>query len=337
MSRQVLSQAEMNALLPHGIRRDSTRRSHRDDSDSVVPYNFRRRDRVSREQMHSLLFLHERFARNIATSLSAYLRTVVELSVVAAEQGSYAEFLTTVSDPTAFYALSISPFPEVGALEITPPVAFAMIDRMLGGGDSLLVGSEHAAPLNRALTEIEQNVVDSVVELMLAGLTEVWKPIVDLTFGVRARETRPQMLRVSAPNEIVVMLIFDLKVGDARSTISLCIPSDIIEQVGAQFAHAWQHQRRELTEEEQSWMMTNLGTMLVPLVPLIRTRLSANDVLALKEGDVLSLALAAEHAIDLQVGGISKLKGRLAVAGGRLKVQIESRCATDAMSLAGAA
>ncbi len=327
----------MRALLPQGARRESSRRAQRGVDEAVVPYNFRRRDRVSREQMHSLLFLHERFARNIATSLSAYLRTVVELSVVAAEQGSYAEFLTTVSDPTAFYALSISPFPEVGALEITPPVAFAMIDRMLGGGDSLLVGGEHAAPLTRALTEIEQNVVDSVVELILAGLTEVWKPIVDLTFGIKARETRPQMLRVTAPNEIVVMLMFDIKVGEARSTISLCIPSDIIEQVGAQFAHAWKHQRRELTEEEQSWMLANFGTMLVPLVPLIRTRLSANDVLALKPGDVLSLALSAEHAIDLQVGGLSKLKGRLAAAGGRLKVQIESRCETNAQDLAGAA
>ncbi len=327
----------MRALLPQAARRESSRRAQRGVDEAVVPYNFRRRDRVSREQMHSLLFLHERFARNIATSLSAYLRTVVELSVVAAEQGSYAEFLTTVSDPTAFYALSISPFPEVGALEITPPVAFAMIDRMLGGGDSLLVGGEHAAPLTRALTEIEQNVVDSVVELILAGLTEVWKPIVDLTFGIKARETRPQMLRVTAPNEIVVMLMFDIKVGEARSTISLCIPSDIIEQVGAQFAHAWKHQRRELTEEEQSWMLANFGTMLVPLVPLIRTRLSANDVLALKPGDVLSLALSAEHAIDLQVGGLSKLKGRLAAAGGRLKVQIESRCETNAQDLAGAA
>lgn len=327
----------MNALLPQGARRESSRRAHRGVDEAVVPYNFRRRDRVSREQMHSLLFLHERFARNIATSLSAYLRTVVELSVVAAEQGSYAEFLTTVSDPTAFYALSITPFPEVGALEITPPVAFAMIDRMLGGGDSLLVGGEHAAPLTRALTEIEQNVVDSVVELILAGLTEVWKPIVDLTFGIRARETRPQMLRVTAPNEVVVMLMFDIKVGDARSTISLCIPSDIIEQVGAQFAHAWKTQRRELTEEEQSWMLANFGTMLVPLVPLIRTRLSANDVLALKEGDVLSLALAADHAIDLQVGGLSKLKGRLAAGGGRLKVQIESRCETNGKELAGVA
>lgn len=329
MSRHVLSQAEMSALLPEGGRRDAGGRARR-GGEPVVAYNFRRPDRVSREQMHSLHFLHDRFARNVATSLSAYLRTVVELSVVSVEQGSYAEFLTSVSDPTAFYALSITPFAELGALEITPPVAFAMIDRMLGGGGRIV-------SFNRALTEIEQNVVDSVVKLVLQGLTETWKPIVDLTFGIRARETRPQMLRVSAPNEIVVMIVFDIKVSEARGTISLCIPSDIVEQVGSQFAHAWKRQRRELTEQEQAWLMTGLGAVPVPVVPLIHTRLSANDVLALEVGDVLSLSLPAEHAIDLQVGGIPKLKGHLAVHGGRLRVQIESRCDAAPSSMAGAA
>ena len=319
----------MSALLPEGGRRDSSGRTRR-VADPVVPYNFRRPDRVSREQMHSLQFLHDRFARNVATSLSAYLRTVVELSVVSVEQGSYAEFLTSVSDPTAFYALSINPFQELGALEITPPVAFAMIDRMLGGGGRIV-------SFNRALTEIEQNVIDSVVKLVLAGLTETWKPIVDLTFGIRARETRPQMLRVSAPNEVVVMIVFDIKVSEARGTISLCIPSDIVEQVGASFAHVWKRQRRDLTDQERAWLLASLGAVPVPVVPLIHTKLSANDVLALQVGDVLSLALPVAHAIDLQVGGIPKLRGHLAVGGGRLRVQIESRYDAAASSLAGVA
>ena len=88
---------------------------------------------MSKEQIHSLHFLHDRFARNVATSLSAYLRTITELAVVSVEQFSYSEFLMSLTDPTAFYALAIPPFDELGALEINPAVAFAMVDRMLGG------------------------------------------------------------------------------------------------------------------------------------------------------------------------------------------------------------
>src|SRR2546423_11146542 len=89
-------------------------------SGSVIRYNFRRPDRVSKEQIHSLHFLHERFARNVATSLSAYLRAITEVSVVSVEQFSYSEFLMSLTDPTAFYALAIPPFDELAALEINP-------------------------------------------------------------------------------------------------------------------------------------------------------------------------------------------------------------------------
>ena len=59
----------------------------------VTLYNFRRPDRVSREQMRSLHFMHDRFARNFSSSLSAYLRTITEVNLVSVEQLSYQEFL----------------------------------------------------------------------------------------------------------------------------------------------------------------------------------------------------------------------------------------------------
>ena len=52
----------------------------------VTLYNFRRPDRVSREQMRSLHFMHDRFARNFSSSLSAYLRTITEVNLVSVEQ-----------------------------------------------------------------------------------------------------------------------------------------------------------------------------------------------------------------------------------------------------------
>ena len=193
---KVLTQAEIDALL--SVATDSRReRRPGDRTAPVVRYNFRRPDRVSKEQMHALQFLHERGARNLSTSLSAYLRTTINLSVSSVEQFSYQEFLTSLTDPTAFYSLSIAPFEELGAIEINPSVAFAMIDRMLGG-------SGQPVAISRPLTEIEQNVVDEVVKLMLDGLAEAWKAVTNLTFSIRGRETRPQMLQVAAPNEVVL-------------------------------------------------------------------------------------------------------------------------------------
>ena len=324
---KILTQDEIDALLTAADA--SPRAAGRGRVQPIVKYNFRRPDRISKEQMHALQFLHERGARNLSTSLSAYLRTTINLSVASVEQFSYQEFLATLIDPTAFYALSISSFDEVGAIEINPNVAFAMIERMLGGTGAPTV-------INRPLTEIEQNVVDEVVNVLLTGLAEAWRAVTTLSFGIRARETRPQMLQVAAPNEIVVAVVFDLKVGETRGSINLCIPTNVVEKAGTQFSQAWQRQRRDLTASERAWIDENVLRVPVPVVPLIRTRLSAGAVMSLKPGEIVSLPLAADRALDVYAGGVRKLTGRLAADGGRLMVMVEERCDPGGAAAAGA-
>jgi flagellar motor switch protein FliM len=193
-----------------------------------------------------------------------------------------------------------------------------MLDRMLGG-------SGQPAPANRPLSEIEQNVIDAVVKILLDGLADTWKAVAALTFGIRARETRPQMLQVAAPNEIVVAVIFDVKVGDERGLINLCLPTSVAEIAGTHFATSWQRQRRELSPGERAWMRDNLGRVPLSVVPQIRTGLDAGAVLALRAGEVLALPLPADRPLDVYVGGVRKFAGRLASERGRLMVVVEGR------------
>jgi flagellar motor switch protein FliM len=315
---KILTQDEIDALLSVAAA-GGLEAGRQTSASALTRYNFRRPDRVSKDQIHALQFLHERCARNLSTSLSAYLRTVINLGVVSVEQFSYAEFLASLTDPTAFYALAITPFDELGAIEINPSIAFSMIDRMLGGAGQPMAQ-------NRPLTEIEQNVVDSLVKLLLDGLAEAWKPVTSLTFSIRARETRPQMLQVVAPNEIVVTVVFDVKIGDVRGRINICIPTSVVETAGTHFAHVTQRQRREPSASERAWLDENFGRVRVPFVPLIRTRLKASAVLALQPGEIVSLPLAADQPLDVYAGGVRKLTGRLASDNGRLMVLVEDRC-----------
>ncbi len=326
---KALTQEEIDALLSAAAEASKSR-GRSSTSTGITRYNFRRPDRISKEQMHALHFLHDRCARNMSTALSAYLRTVINLAVVSVEQSSYAEFLASIPDPTAFYAVNITPFDEPGAIEINPSVAFAVIDRMLGG-------SGQPAAVNRPLTEIEQNVVDSLVKLLLDGLAEAWKPVTSLTFSIRARETRPQMLQVVAPNEIVVNVLFDVQISGVRGQINLCIPTNVIEKAGTQFAQVWQRQVREPSPIERAWLSQNFGRVMVPVVPLIRTRLKASTVLALQPGEIVSLPLASDQPLDVYAGGVRKLTGRLASENGRLMVIVESRTSATDAPTAGAA
>lgn len=308
---RILSQEEIDALIASTPADAAS--THGDGA--VIAYNFRRPDRVSKEQIRSLHFIHERFARNATTSLAAFLRTSIELSIVSVEQFAYSEFLMALPDPTAFYAIAMPPLDSLGAVELNPGVAFAMIDRILGGS------GETGAP-QRALTEIEQNVVDSIIKLLLEHLTETWRTVTDMRFQIHARETRPQMLQVASWNEVVILLAFDLKVGETRGLLNVCVPASVVESTGTSFAQGWQQARREPTDLERRWLTENLGRVQLPVTTDLQTRLKTRELLNLEPGHVLSLGVPVDAEVNIRVGDIVKFRGRLATSGGRAAVLV---------------
>jgi flagellar motor switch protein FliM len=298
---KILSQEEIDALL--GSAREIEKEAAKEPAGHTVAeatlYNFRRPDRVSKEQIRSLHFLHDRFARNVATSLSAYLRSATEVNVVSVEQFTYSEFLMSLPDPTAFYALSLAPIDGLGALELNPTIAFAMIDRMLGG-------TGRATAVTRSLTEIEQNVVDSVIKLILENLTEGWRPILAVQFKIHGRETRPQMLQVAAPNEVFILLVFDIRIGEARGMLNLCVPA----AVGNHFAQGFHGTHRAATAEERRRLIENLARVRVPVSASLGTSIEAREVVAVRPGDCLSLGRSIREPIEVRAGGVVKWVGR---------------------------
>lgn len=317
---KILSQDEIDALLTSvaDIERTARAAAGADVAGrgGVTAYNFRRPDRVSKDQIRSLHFLHDRFARNVNTALSAYLRSVTDVNILSVEQFTYSDFLASLPDPTAFYALSAQPLDVLCALEINPNVAFTMIDRMLGG-------QGRGAVPSRALTEIEQNVIDAVVRLIGDHLTETWRQILDVTFRVSGRETRPQMLQVSAPNEVVVLLGFTIRLGEARGMLNLCIPASLIEAAGASFAQTWQRSRREPTESDRRHLHDNIARVKLRVSASLDTSLPARELLALAPGDVLSLGHSLRHPLQVRVQDSAKFAGRLVVHEGLAAVRVE--------------
>jgi flagellar motor switch protein FliM len=316
---RILTQDEIDALIASTPADATHARAQR--SAQVIAYNFRHPDRVTKDQIRSLHFLHDRFARNATASLSAFLRTTTELSIVSVEQFAYSEFLLALPDPTAFYALSMTKGEALAALELNPGVAFAMLDRILGGS------GESGAP-QRALTEIEQNVVDSVVKLLLDHLTETWKSVTEIRFQIHARETRPQMLPVVSWNEIIILMTFDLKVGEARGMLNICVPASLIEATGTNFAQGLQQAKRERTPAEGQWLTDSLGMAPLTVTADIETSLRTRELLCLEPGQVLNLGAPLDSGVNVKVGDIIKFRGRLAASAGRAAVQVHDRCST---------
>jgi flagellar motor switch protein FliM len=315
---QILTPQEIDALLDAGPRlvpgagAPATQAAAR----SAVAYNFLRPDRISKEQIRSLHFLHDRFARNVSMSLSAYLRTLTDVSIVSVEQFAYSEFLMSLPDPTAFYAVSMPPYDVLAALEVNPAVAFAIVDRLLGG-------TGEPGEIKRSLSEIEQNMIDLVVKLLLENLTETWRSIVDVEFHIQSRETRPQMLKVAAPNEVVILCGFEMKVAGATGRINLCVPASIVELAGDRFTQRWDHKHRGPTAADRLNLHRNLEQVRLRFSAMLATRMTARELAALVPGDVVALDTPAGAPVRILVERAPKFTGRLVRRGARSAVAIQ--------------
>ena len=94
--KPTLSQDELDAVMLETVSRSRAEEPGPAVTPYATAYNFRRPDRVSKEQLRSLHFLHDRFAVNVSTSLSVFLRAMTEVNIAAVEQFAYSEFLMSL-------------------------------------------------------------------------------------------------------------------------------------------------------------------------------------------------------------------------------------------------
>src|SRR5690606_32477082 len=106
----------------------------RDDAEKKVKvYDFRRALRFSKDQIRSLTRIYDNFARLMTTYFSAQLRTHVNISVATADQIPYEEYVRSVPNMTILNVIEIPPLDGRMIMEVHPGIAYAMVDRILGG------------------------------------------------------------------------------------------------------------------------------------------------------------------------------------------------------------
>jgi flagellar motor switch protein FliM len=309
----LLTEEEMAALIESPGDQGSTQ----DKRQRVVPYNFRRPDRLSKEQVRALYLLHDLFSHSLSSSLPIFLRTISEVTLISVEQQAYVEYLYGLPDPTAIFTLSMHPLQGVSVLELNPSLAFPIIDRLLGGlGETTLAAA-------RGVTEIEQKILEGFLKIVIDDLREAWKPVVDLDLQIVGRETRPQLLQIVAPNEVVLSIVFHVQVGDARGMMSLCVPALILEPIIHKFNQSFYSRDREAPAAQTTALLDMLSSVSFPVAAELHgTSAAMEDLLSLAPGDVLRLDHPVDQPVEISVGGLVKFLGTLAAHNGRTAAHI---------------
>lgn len=293
--------------------------SHGTTQADVLLYDFKRPERVSKDQMRALEALHEGFARNFGAALSGYLRTIIEVQVSSIEQLTYSEFIHSLPNPTCFNLLKAEQLDGQLCLEISPLIIYPIIDRLLGGSNADLFIPQ------RPLTQIEQRLVQRITDRATHHLSEAWSNLTPITFNVDDFESNPQLVQIVPPNETVVVIGFELKLGNRAGTMSLCIPYNVIEPImGVLAAQNWfTYHRKGSQDDHLRRLTTSVHNAPVEVRAfLANTSITLQDLLSLKEGDVITTDKSSGSDVVVQVEGRNKFYGRIGQFRGNRAIQI---------------
>jgi flagellar motor switch protein FliM len=283
----------------------------------AAAYDFRRPDRIAKDQLRSIHLLHDNFARNLASSLSGYLRAYVIVNLVSVEQLSFAEFTQCLPSPTVLVSLGMKPFDGNAVMELNPSLVFPLLEMLLGGNGK-------GVALSRETTEIEQSILDTLFRIILHDLSLAWQVVANLTFSVEGRETEPQLLQILAPNEAVVSIGLEIRVGDNTGLMNIGMPSIIIKMLRHKFDQQWSVRKTDSTVAEQTRMLNLLKPTNLNLdARLEGSTLRVQDLLSIEPGHILNFDHPLDRPIRLSVNGQNKYEGQLVATRNKKCFQVE--------------
>jgi len=342
---EILTQAEIDSLLESVSSGEVEGVGQPDDEGAALPnipmegglpppqkrislYDFKRPNRISKDQLRTLRNLHEKLARNMSSSMSAYLRVITDVTLISVDQMTYGEFLMSLPDPTSFNIISMEPLEGNSVLEFNPSLVFPIIDKLLGG-----IG----IPLQkvRQMTEIEQSVLESVVLLVINDIVEMWRPLIEMRIRIETTETSPHVIQIVSTNEVVILVCFEIKIGEISGIMNMCMPAVVLEPIMSKLeSQDWFGSSKKATyidnEEKLRRIVINAHMKVEGI--LGKSKISIKKLMDLKAGDIVSLDQKADKDILLTVSGIPKFWGRLGVHDGNKAIRVSGDVSNDDMA-----
>jgi len=280
---KILSQEEIDALFRAAQGRVAEKAPAPAEERTLTACNFRQSARISKEQLRGVSQLHELFARNLTHSLGAYLRLAFEVNLVSAEQLNYGEFLQRIPEVTYLISMTLRPMGVSAAFEIDLPLAFPIIDVLLGGP-----GRAEASV--RETTEIEEQILESVVRVIGRELETTWQPVLETQFTFDQRLRQADITRLMPPTEKIISLSFEIRMPEARGMLNIALPAAVANALLRKLTQQASYRKQRGTADSTSQMRKRLDNCLFALQLVLPGRgIRLSQILSLQPGDILKL------------------------------------------------
>ncbi len=322
---EILSQQEIDSLLA-GINSGSVDVSStkensftsRSDKD-VLTFDFRLPHRLSKNQLRTLQAVHESFAETFSSFLISRLQTTVSISVASIDQLFYSEFVLSIGNPSCLYVFRIVESDAFAVLELNPQLVLSVVSRLLGGP----IGEEKTP---RLLTQIEQTIIKGITQRAISDLQKAWKTIAPFTFQNERYETEGEFVQIAPASEIILLVSFEVTIGDQKFMMNICFPTFALEDELAKL-NAGSMNAIAMSHSKKGWsntMARKIAQTSLPISVVLGTaNLTVKELAELTPGDVIKTNISASGEVNVDISGATRFFGKPGVSNGKVAVKIE--------------
>jgi len=281
----------------------------------VELWDVRRAGQIGREQLQAITQLHENFARSLTHALGTYLRVVFAATLVSAEHLTYREFTQRIPETTYLASCKLEPMGVHGALQLDLKVAFPIIDLLLGGE-----GKGIAA--QREITEIEEQLVESVARIVCHELGVAWQAV-DLQVGFEKRMEAGDAQRLMPPDDKILSLSFEITMSEVRGGLNLAVPVSLSHALLRKISVEWEDSRPRGPTEWHERLQRQLLECAFPVeLGVNDLRSAVGELTQMAPGKLLPLRRSAAQPASLFVAGVELFRATPARAGDTRAAQV---------------
>ncbi len=317
---EVLSQNEIDALL-NALSTgevDVNEIEEHSKEKKIKDYDFRNPQKIAKDQLRTLEVIHENFGRLLQTFLSGYLRAPVKISILSVDQYAYSEFSNAISNPAFLSIIDFEPLQGEIIIDISSKIAFAIIDRLLGG-DGKKVDEI------RSFTEIELTLLRKLINKINNLLSDAWKNVVDLKPSLGRIETNPQFAQIVSPSETIALITLNISIGDVKGMLNICLPYIVIESILDKLntKYWFTSTKTKQNKDNVKILEQRIKKALVLMkAELATTTLTLKDITELQVGDVIRIDDFNGNDVKIKIGSNLIFYGESGAIGKKMAVKV---------------
>jgi len=259
-------------------------------------YDFSKPPALSHGFSSTLATICDTSAKAMSISLSTYFQSSVTVNPLIPKQLIFFDIISGVPSPSCIGIVELNPLDGESILVVDSQVIFTFVDKLMGG-------SGEALSSVREFTEIEFRIASMIMEKLLKDISDGFGRFVEISPSISRLEDNPEYVNICQGSDRMVILPFEIELGELNGELSLCIPFELLEPLKDKLDPDDSVERKAaMNKKDTIDLISNLKKVKLNLrakmgetsIPFVKAKM-------LKKGDVVILDRKAGEPIDLYI------------------------------------